>query len=259
LSPRSEQRLKLSQRNDGEFVLRAAQSGPALGADADDAEVDALDLDELVEGIEIAEQAVGRLPTDHRDRTVRVDLGRAHQPAAFGVETGEVDVFRRDPADLRLIDGLVAIRDTAAGARIGHDRGHQVAVAADGTGVLQREARVVPDLVPLVVAARDRKLLDVEGVGASLIEDGALDRRIQALDQRHHRDDRGHRDDVAEHRHQRPELGRPDCRERDEGGFDELVHGCDLHRLVGRVGLVGQVGLVGRVGLPGQVGKAQAY
>src|SRR4029077_18647415 len=37
-------------------------------------------------------------------------------------------------------------------------------------------------------------------------------------------DDRGHRHDVAEHGHQRSELGAPDRVERDEDGLDELVH-----------------------------------
>ena len=54
-------------------------------------------------------------------------------------------------------------------------------------------------------------------VGAGLIEDRALHRGVEALNQRHDGDDRRHRDDVAEHGHERPELGRPDRRQGDHG------------------------------------------
>ena len=47
-------------------------------------------------GSRSAEQAIRDLPADDRDRPRGFDLGRAHQPAALGVEAGEVDVFRRD-------------------------------------------------------------------------------------------------------------------------------------------------------------------
>ena len=78
-------------------------SEPRLRADADDAEVDAFDLDDLVERIDVgAEQPIGGLPAEHGDRPRRVDLGRAHQPAAFGVEAREVDVFAGDALDLRV-------------------------------------------------------------------------------------------------------------------------------------------------------------
>ena len=72
-----------------------------------------------------------------------------------------------------------------------------------------RDARVVADLLELLVAERDRELLDAERVGAGLVEDRVLHRGVQALDQRHHGDDRRHRDDVAEHGHQRSQLRRP--------------------------------------------------
>ena len=42
------------------------------------------------------------------------------------------------------------------------------------------------------------------------------------LDQRHHRDDRRHRDDVAEHGHERSQLVRPDRAQRDARRFEEL-------------------------------------
>ena len=73
-----------------------AEQRAALGADADDAEVDAFDLDRLVDRIDVgAEQPVGGLPADHDHRPRAVDFGRAHQPAALGVEAREVDVVRR--------------------------------------------------------------------------------------------------------------------------------------------------------------------
>ena len=55
-----------------ELVLRLAEDRPALRADADDAEVHALDLDDLVDRIDgRAEQPVGGLPAEHGDRPRR--------------------------------------------------------------------------------------------------------------------------------------------------------------------------------------------
>ena len=66
-APRAEHHLELPERDDRELVLRLAEQRAALGADADDAEVDAFDLDDLVERIDVgAEQPVGGLPADHR-------------------------------------------------------------------------------------------------------------------------------------------------------------------------------------------------
>ena len=48
-------------------------SDAALGADADDAEMDAFDLDRLLERIDVvAEQAIGGLPADARRPAARV-------------------------------------------------------------------------------------------------------------------------------------------------------------------------------------------
>ena len=69
----AEQHLELAERNDRELVLRLAEQRALLRADADDAEVHALDLDDLVERIDVgAEQPVGRLPADHRRPAARV-------------------------------------------------------------------------------------------------------------------------------------------------------------------------------------------
>ena len=66
---RSEDHLELAERDDGELVLRLAEERSALRAHADDAEVDAFDLDDLVERIDLgAEQPIGRLPAEHGDR-----------------------------------------------------------------------------------------------------------------------------------------------------------------------------------------------
>ena len=74
-------------------------------------------------------------------------------------------------------------------------------------------------------------LVATAAVAARLAENCFGDRGIQSLNQRHDRDDRRHRDDVAEHRHERPELRRPDRREREAGGFEEMAHGLELQAL----------------------------
>src|SRR5205823_13134357 len=51
-----------------------------------------------------------------------------------------------------------------------------------------------------------------------------FDRRVQSLNQRHDGNNRGDGHDVAEHRHERPEFGRPDRREGDFGGLEKLAH-----------------------------------
>ena len=93
---RSEHHLELAERDDRELVLRLAEQRAALRADADDAEVHAFDLDDLVERIDVAPNSRSAVcqPITVTGRA-RVDFGRAHQPAALGVEAREVDVVRR--------------------------------------------------------------------------------------------------------------------------------------------------------------------
>ena len=58
-------------------------SDPRLRADADDAEVDAFDLDDLVERIDVgAEQPIGRLPADARRpaATLSTSVGLISRP-----------------------------------------------------------------------------------------------------------------------------------------------------------------------------------
>ena len=73
LTPRSEHLLELAERDDRELVLRLAEQRALLRADADDAEVHAFDLDDLVERIDVgAEQPVGGLPADAPRPAARV-------------------------------------------------------------------------------------------------------------------------------------------------------------------------------------------
>ncbi len=216
--PRAEDHLKLAERDDRELILRLPEERAALGAHADDAEVDAFELDHLVQWIEVgAKQPIGGPPAEHDHRTCGVDFRGAHEPSAFRVEAREFHVLAADPLDARLIDRLVAIRDAPAGGHVHHHRRRQLAVAANRPRIGHRQAGIVPDLVEVLVAARNRELLDVERVGAGLIENRRLDGGVEPLDQRHHGDDRRDRDDVAEHGHERPQLRRPDGVERDQG------------------------------------------
>ena len=82
--------LERAERDDRELVLRLPEGATLLLADADDAEVEPSDLDHLVERIDGAEQAVGDLPAEDGHRAAAIDLDRADQPAALGVEGGEV-------------------------------------------------------------------------------------------------------------------------------------------------------------------------
>ena len=78
-----------------------------------------------------------------------------------------------------------------------------------------RDARIVPH--PLFVGFRphDRHALNREVVGADARNDGVADVGVHALDERHHGNDRGDGDDVAEHGQERAELVRPDRLKRD--------------------------------------------
>src|SRR5712691_533615 len=223
--PRSEHHLKPEKRNHRELVLRLAEQRAALRADADDAEMHPFDLNDLVERIDVpAEQPIRGLPAEHDDRARGLDFRRAHQPPHLRIEAGEVDVVARHALDPREIDRLVPVGDPPAGGRVRHHRRDQLAVAPNRARVGHRDAWVAPHLVELLVAARDRKLLDVERVGARLVEDRLLDRGVQPLNQRHHGDDRADGHDVAEDGHERPQLGGPDRVERYPHGFEELFH-----------------------------------
>ena len=176
LPARAEDLLKLPERNDGELVLRLAEQRAAPGADADDAEMHALDLDDLVERIDIrSEQPFGvsgrrARPTGRGD----VDFGRADQPSALGVVVGEIDVFRRHARHLRRCRSTRRGRSRARGRAT-------LSMTAETSGLYRltasascrRDARVRLHPQPFFVAADDAELLDDERVGARLVEDGA--------------------------------------------------------------------------------------
>jgi hypothetical protein len=154
---RPEHHLELTERNHGELVLRLAQQRAPFGAHADDPEMYALDLDSLLQRVDIrSKQPIGRLPPDDGDRPCAVDFDRAHQAAALGVEAGEIDVLRRHPEDSRVVEGLVTVRDAPAAIRLGHHRRDEgTVVTLQRPRVLERDARVVADLLEFVVAPRD--------------------------------------------------------------------------------------------------------
>ena len=64
---------------------------------------------------------------------------------------------------------------------------------------------------------------------ADVFHDGVGDVGVHALDERHHGDDRGHRHDVAEHHHERPQLVGPDGAERELDGVEDLSHARSLN------------------------------
>ena len=225
LPARAEHLLELPERNDGELILRLAQQRSTLRADADHAEVHALNLNRFLERFDVgAEQPFGRLRANHRNRPGEIHFGGAHEAAALGIVVGEVDVLRRDARHLNAVDGRVAVGNAAARVRQEHHRRDERAVAPDGRGIEPRDAGIGLNPLEVFVAADDAVPLDDKRVGAGLVENSLFDRRVQSLNQRHHRDDRRHGHDVAEHGHQRPELRAPDRAQRDAGRVKVLVH-----------------------------------
>ena len=65
LQPRPEKDLELAERDHGEVVLRPPQEGASLRADANHPEMDAFDLNQLVQRIDSSEQEVRDFPSDH--------------------------------------------------------------------------------------------------------------------------------------------------------------------------------------------------
>ena len=90
--PRTEDFLVDAERNDRERVERVPEDAALFRADADDAEMHALNLNDLVDRVDFAKQAIGDIGPEQRHRPVALDLNRAHHPAALGVERGEVQV-----------------------------------------------------------------------------------------------------------------------------------------------------------------------
>ena len=139
---------------------------------------------------------------------LRLDFGRAHQPAALGVEAREVDVLGRHALHLRVVDRLVAVGDAAAAAGVGHHRRDQSGCSggsrAASSSVMRGLLRTFSNSSSLRVIGNCWMLNES---APAWLRIAVLDRRVQPLNQRHHGDDRRHRDDVAEHGHERPQLG----------------------------------------------------
>ena len=68
---RAEQLHVAAERDHGESVHRCAEHSALSLADADDAEVHALDLDGVIERIDFAEQLVGDVPAKQHHRGLR--------------------------------------------------------------------------------------------------------------------------------------------------------------------------------------------
>src|SRR6185312_15747102 len=113
--------LELSEWNHRERILRAAQKRSTLGADADNPEVNALDLDRLLERIRGAEQPVGDFPPHDGHRARVFNLDRAHQASALGVEHREAAEVGTDSLNGDAVDGLVLVDHLSAAVRIEHD------------------------------------------------------------------------------------------------------------------------------------------
>ena len=97
-------------------------------------------LIDLVERIDRAEQPVGRLPAEDRDRPIAVDLGRADQPPLLGVERREGACSRATrPAPATLSSDHVPVRDPRAVAGLRRDRRDVLAELPHRRGVLQRD------------------------------------------------------------------------------------------------------------------------
>jgi hypothetical protein len=114
LAPRAEHLLKLPQRNDRELVHRLAERLSSPGADADDAEMESLDLDDFVDRIDIRpEQPFGELRADHGRAPVHGDFRGADEPPSLGVVAREIDVFGSNARHLDAVDRRIAVRSPA--------------------------------------------------------------------------------------------------------------------------------------------------
>ena len=138
-------------------------------------------------------------------------LGVIGRPRSI-VRRRQADVFLGDAADLNAVERLAAVLDLRRRAGLRH---HQRDVRARTRGSPSASSSVTRGLLCARSCSSSRAAsmpvrLHRERVGAELRLDRVLDARVQALDERHHGDDRRDRDDVAEHGQQRAQLVRPD-------------------------------------------------
>jgi hypothetical protein len=110
-------RTTVDTRRAGDASCPGNAEQALLLADAHDPEVDARNLDRLVQWIDVAEEAIGEAPAEERHWLAAVHLDRAHHPSSFDAEGGEVEVRARDALDLCVIhlDGPVRDCGVAAG------------------------------------------------------------------------------------------------------------------------------------------------
>src|SRR4029453_1880524 len=99
--------LELAERDDDEVVLRLAQERSALLAHADDAEVNALNLEILLEGVYAAEETGADPPADDDDRTRAIDFRWAHETTALGVKRRERGQLRAHPVNGGVVDRAI--------------------------------------------------------------------------------------------------------------------------------------------------------
>src|SRR5258708_21019804 len=104
--------------------------------------MDAFDLNHFLERIEVAEETIGRAPTDDGHGARRVHFGWTHQASALRVVAREVDVVAGHACDARLIDGFVAVGDASAAVRVEHDRTGETAVTSHAAGFGRRDLRI---------------------------------------------------------------------------------------------------------------------
>ena len=122
----------LPEGNQDEVVLRVAEQRALLLVHADDTEVLAADVDQLVDGRAPLEELLGRLRPQVADRAVALHLQPRGQPAHRRFVAAELVVLGRQAADANRLDGLVPVRDVGAVAGLGHHgRDHRVGLADD--------------------------------------------------------------------------------------------------------------------------------
>ena len=194
-------------------------------ADADHAEVHALDLDDVVQWADFAEELHPRRPTraarrggSARPRSALIMRPRSASNVAksrYSRVTPWIWMFSSTCSRYVTVPRRCACAMTDAIA------GLKRRMASASASVMRGLFRV---LLFVFRRAHGRKPLDGERIGADVGDDGARDHRVHALNQRDDRHDRRHGDDIAEHGHERPQLVGPDGLQRDGDRFEDLVH-----------------------------------
>ena len=154
------------------------------------------------------------------------NLQRAHQAAPLRTEGRKTAEFRGDASNRDAFNRSTSIGNLAVDLRLQHDSSRKWAGPPHRPRIVDRDARVVSNPVEILVAWSDGILLNAERIGSGLTQDCIPDRRVQPPNQGHDRNDRRNRDDVAEDRHDRLKLERPDRFEGEASRFNQCVHEC---------------------------------